>query len=88
MGRAGTLSKARRNMRRPRPNRCALRRVVGRAPTGYEVLECQHEVWPRSDIIGPTNAERRRCSSCGTGDRRLLRTLVFLAVVRAEGSAQ
>lgn len=33
-----------------------------------ELLECGHVVQQRSDIIGPTNAYRRRCRRCLKGD--------------------
>ena len=32
---------------------------------GKEVLECGHRQYPVVDIIGPTNAYRRRCWQCG-----------------------
>jgi hypothetical protein len=33
-----------------------------------ERLECGHVVNIRQDIIGPTNAHRRRCRRCRDGD--------------------
>lgn len=49
-------------------NRDPLRKIVGNSIDAYgvmtEVLECGHEQRPREDIIGPTNAYRRRCSKC------------------------
>jgi hypothetical protein len=32
-----------------------------------EVLECGHKQPQRQDMIGPTNAYRRRCAPCGKG---------------------
>jgi hypothetical protein len=32
---------------------------------GYELLECGHQQWPRSDIFGSTNAMKRQCRECG-----------------------
>ena len=54
--------------RKVRVNRNPLRRVVDREarPGGLilEVLECGHKVRERLDVIGPTNAVRRRCAAC------------------------
>jgi hypothetical protein len=33
-------------------------------PNLIEVLECGHEQRQKTDIIGPTNAYRRRCKRC------------------------
>lgn len=53
-----------------RPNRSPLRRIVERFENSYGVemerLECGHAVIRRSDMIGPTSAERRRCDDCGS----------------------
>lgn len=41
----------------------------GRAPVEipFEVYECGHKAVQKSDIIGPTNAARRRCRQCRDG---------------------
>jgi hypothetical protein len=54
-----------------------LRRVLGRVAvqveTGshieliQELYECGHTRLPKSDMIGPTNAVRRRCHRCAKG---------------------
>ncbi len=47
--------------------------IPPRAPKGttselvFEVLECGHAQLPRTDIIGETNAVRRRCNACKRG---------------------
>jgi hypothetical protein len=41
-----------------------LRRIVGFDGDGRELLACGHAIWPREDMIGPTNAIRRRCPRC------------------------
>jgi hypothetical protein len=41
--------------------------IVG-ARCGHEVLECGHVRLPREDMIGPTNAVRRRCRACADGE--------------------
>lgn len=56
-----------------------LRRVVGREPaidtdpdgqtwtspeSVVEILECGHRQRERRDMVGPTNAVRRRCRTC------------------------
>jgi hypothetical protein len=47
-----------------------LRRIVETKRYPYsslvhiEVLECGHEQRQKTDIIGPTNAYRRRCRRC------------------------
>lgn len=46
-----------------------LRRIVG-YHRGLEMLECGHEQLEVSDIIGPTNATRRRCRKCPDLERR------------------
>lgn len=51
-------------------NRAPLRKTVGyerhdRYPeVVLEVLECGHRQHPRTDMIGETNAVRRRCQKC------------------------
>ena len=54
-------------------NRDPLRKVVDDrydAATGriIEILECGHELSRREDIVGPTNAVRRRCHKCQRED--------------------
>lgn len=54
---------------RKQVNRAPLRKIVDYKERPYplpalEVLECGHEVRPREDMIGPTNAARRRCRRC------------------------
>lgn len=41
----------------------------GRAPVEilFEVYECGHKAVRKSDIYGPTNANRRRCHQCRDG---------------------
>jgi hypothetical protein len=50
-------------------NRAPLRRITERFVNAHGVpcerLECGHDQVVRSDIIGPTNAARRRCEPCG-----------------------
>lgn len=45
-----------------------LRRVIGEGVNEHgvetETLECGHVVRRKSDIIGPTNAYKRRCRFC------------------------
>lgn len=43
--------------------RYPLRRIVGEEG-GLEVLECGHKQRPRRDLVGVTNAVRRRCWRC------------------------
>lgn len=49
-------------------NRDPLRKIVGRDENEHgvplEVLECGHKQPVRNDMIGPTNAYRRRCRRC------------------------
>ncbi len=49
-------------------NRYPLRKVVGHGVNEHgghtETLECGHAVRRLNDIIGPTNANRRRCRYC------------------------
>lgn len=46
-----------------------LQKIVGQRRNEHgvvlDVLECGHEQHERQDIIGPTNATRRRCQKCG-----------------------
>jgi hypothetical protein len=47
-----------------------LRLIVRSVQIGYgvfEVLECGHRQLPVRDLIGETNAKRRRCSKCKRG---------------------
>ncbi len=50
-------------------NRDPLRKIVGVDWDEYdlklEVLECGHKQRVRQDMIGPTNAQSRRCRRCG-----------------------
>lgn len=81
MSRGGTLSRMhkRGKMRRGKPNRHPLRKIVGFQPRSImvdgaeiampakEVLECGHKVNVREDFIGPVTAsigQRRRCKFC------------------------
>jgi len=45
-----------------------LRKVIGYDTSEHgvrlEVLECGHSIHEKQDIIGPTNAYRRRCRHC------------------------
>jgi len=61
--------------RRPQGLTAPLRKIIDWWPLGsfpgtplQELLECGHIVLQRSDIIGPTNAVRRRCKKCRRGD--------------------
>jgi hypothetical protein len=65
----GSLSNMRAHGRGPRggqyKGRAPLRRVVeSHADNRLETLECGHTIHPPQDIIGPTNATRRRCHKC------------------------
>lgn len=62
--------------KRAETNALPLRRVLGETvipiegttyTMGVEMLECGHYQHPRQDIIGRTNAVRRRCRKCGKG---------------------
>lgn len=51
-----------------------LRKIVGHRKIKYmgidverELLECGHLIPCRSDFVGPTNAQRRRCGKCKLG---------------------
>lgn len=71
----GHLSNQRRNGGGPRPRSNGsdtgpLRKVVGHCRVGYttmEALECGHLQMPKSDLMGQTNAYRRRCRFCKAG---------------------
>lgn len=45
-----------------------LRRIISerfnRFGRRLETLECGHEIYARTDIVGETNAYRRRCGRC------------------------
>lgn len=45
-----------------------LRRIIGARRTSEgltrELLECGHEIPEKSDLYGPTTAQRRRCRHC------------------------
>lgn len=69
-------SALRRRKRRGKVNRDPLRKIIGYKEVDvshnqngmylrHEELECGHTVLPRQDIIGETNAYRRRCWQCG-----------------------
>lgn len=69
----GRLSQQRRQGRGPRPRsngakKGPLRKIVGRrhvvGDLWYEILECGHEQRPVRDLMGETNAVRRRCARC------------------------
>lgn len=49
-------------------SKAPLRRIVDTLVTDdglrFEVLECGHRQPQRQDMIGPTNAYRRRCRRC------------------------
>ena len=55
---------------RRRPGAGPLRKIVrhhyGRG-TWHEILECGHTQLPVRDLVGETNAERRRCRKCKLG---------------------
>lgn len=63
-------------MGKPKTPLAPLRKIVERQfvdvpmPSGrkltriYELLECGHRQPEKSDIYGPTNADRRRCRKC------------------------
>jgi hypothetical protein len=38
----------------------------------HEVLECGHTMRPRSDFVGETNANARRCRQCAQTDNQPL----------------
>jgi hypothetical protein len=47
-----------------------LKKIVGTCRVGYatlEALECGHLQMPKSDMMGHTNASRRRCKKCKRG---------------------
>jgi len=76
MGRTGHLSNMRGQGRGPRPrsngsDRGPLRKIVGSEylPGGrtWETLECGHQQLARRDLMGETNAVRRRCPKCKKG---------------------
>lgn len=71
-------NRRKRSWRKPTPNRNPLRKIVehaygdvdGSFPNVlFEVLECGHRQLPRSDFVGETNVERRRCRQCGKEQR-------------------
>lgn len=82
MGRSGSLSRQRsqgggpgRSGGKGRQRTGPLRKIVN-SGTGinpayplsvYELLECGHLQLPVQDLIGPTNAYRRRCTKCKRG---------------------
>jgi len=56
-------------MGRRRVNKDPLRKIVAdryepATDRVVEILECGHEVRRREDVIGETNAYRRRCRKC------------------------
>ena len=50
------------------PLRKIVREFIGKHGVQKEELECGHVVNRKSDIYGPTNAYRRRCSQCARDD--------------------
>jgi hypothetical protein len=68
----GKLSQLRSQGRGPRPRSNGahtgpLRKIVStryRGETPFETLECGHEIMAKRDLMGFTNAERRRCRKC------------------------
>ena len=75
----GTLSRQRAQGRGPRggtyQGKAPLRRIEDRwwpssdpRDPGLERLECGHVITQKCDLIGPTNATRRRCWKCEAGD--------------------
>jgi hypothetical protein len=58
---------------RPRSNGSKtgpLKKIVGHVKVGYatmEALECGHFQMPKQDLMGETNAVRRRCTKCKSG---------------------
>ncbi len=68
----GHLSNLRFQGRGPRPRSNGaksgpLRKIVGNCSVGYammEDLECGHLQMPKRDLMGETNAVRRRCIHC------------------------
>lgn len=73
MGRAGSLSRllARGGGPRRRSNGTLagpLRKIVARPRNEHgvemETLECGHTIRVKRDLMGPTNAVRRRCPTC------------------------
>lgn len=73
----GHLSKMMHEGRGPRPNRGSnknpLRKIVDHRYLGdrrMERLECGHEQFAVCDLMGETNAVRRRCRECGKAQAR------------------
>lgn len=73
MGRAGSLSRTIRRGGGPRPQSNGsdsgpLRRIVAEGENEHgvqtETLECGHTIRRKRDLIGFTNAVRRRCPKC------------------------
>lgn len=72
MGRSGSLSRLRACGAGPRPRSNGshtgpLRKIVSTCYTGgapLETLECGHEIMAKRDLMGFTNAIRRRCRKC------------------------
>lgn len=76
MGRAGSLSAVLRRGGGPRPRSNGsktgpLREVVTSWAVGSMVFErysCGHEAEAKRDLMGYTNAARRRCKACGRAE--------------------
>ena len=68
----GTLSRLRAGGGGPRPRSNGarsgpLRKIVSteyRGDTPFETLECGHTIMAKRDLMGFTNAARRRCRKC------------------------
>jgi hypothetical protein len=68
----GTLSALRANGRGPRPRSNGshtgpLRKILAteyKGVTPFETLECGHTIMAKRDLMGFTNAVRRRCWEC------------------------
>lgn len=60
----GAFGRSGRSNRKGHVNRNPLRKIVD-WDGEFETLECGHKQRQKSDFVGPTNAERRRCRQCG-----------------------
>lgn len=71
----GHLSNLRANHKGPRGGvskllKKPLRKIVQRFRGGIEKLECGHEQLEVSDLMGPTDAIRRRCRYCPDQEKK------------------
>lgn len=72
MGRRGSLSQALKSGKGPRPRSNGahtgpLRKIIAteyKGDTPFETLECGHTLMAKRDLMGFTNAVRRRCRKC------------------------